>query len=404
MNQSTTRKPITAAPTRAARSPSALPNDPGLDRLLADLRLGSTAKTIAVALVRNWAWYKPSCFPADRSIAEKVNKSPGHVQRCLRQLEAAGWIRREATSEIRSGRRIWLLWRLADDSQGAQPPAAKARGRASAPARSEQVVVEQEGPEREDDQPPCQRQRPEESSPAPSASDRSLAQALRRLIGQVTSGPCQEDWAPETPGDQPPSVPPAGTETVPRPAEGGRAAESTVGPPAVESGADRRVPEPTVAASDRPASAQPAFGAALANLDGLTAAEQQRLWELPEARRQQVLRWLELGDRICLGEARALLAPPCAPEPPPWSLGTLELLEGLPGRPDRVAHAAGRLAAELGDQRSYRYYLKLAESVCRRQHPASALVSAWREGVNPQSQRPGAVFATAWSREVRVPT
>src|SRR4051794_26426392 len=77
--------------------------DPGLDRLLADPGLGSTAKTVAVALARHWAWSKDHCWPSDRTIASRVGRSVGHVQRCLRQLEAAGWVERERTDDVPNG-------------------------------------------------------------------------------------------------------------------------------------------------------------------------------------------------------------------------------------------------------------------------------------------------------------
>jgi hypothetical protein len=134
----------------------------------------------------------------------------------------------------------------------------------------------------------------------------------------------------------------------------------------------------------------------------LTVPEQARLSELPEAAREQVLRWLATRDRICTEEARRLLAPPLPPEPPPWSLPTAELLSGLPGRPDRVAAAAGRLASELRDPHSFNYYRSVAESVCSRRRPVEALVSAWRQAIGPKATRPGAVFATAWKRETGV--
>ena len=134
----------------------------------------------------------------------------------------------------------------------------------------------------------------------------------------------------------------------------------------------------------------------------LTGPEQARLRELPEPAREQVLRWLVTGDRICVGEARRLLGPPRPPEPPPWSLPTAELLSGLPGRPDRVAAAAGRLAAELRDPRSFNFYRSVAESVCAGRQPAEVLVSAWRQATGPKASRPGAVFATAWKRETGV--
>jgi hypothetical protein len=116
-----------------------------------------------------------------------------------------------------------------------------------------------------------------------------------------------------------------------------------------------------------------------------------------------VLTWLKLDDRICLGEARRLLSPPRPPDPPPWSLPTAELLAGLPGRPDRLAAAAGRLCAELKDPASYNYYQSVASAVCAGRQPAGALVSAWRQGTGPQAERPGAVFAVAWRRETSSP-
>jgi hypothetical protein len=110
-----------------------------------------------------------------------------------------------------------------------------------------------------------------------------------------------------------------------------------------------------------------------------------------------------MGDPILLAEARKLLRPPTRPEPPPQFLTTHDLISELPGRPDRIAHAAGRLTEDLKDPRSYRYYQSLAEAVACREHPAEALLRAWNQGKNPKAERPGAVFATAWKREVRSP-
>jgi hypothetical protein len=131
----------------------------------------------------------------------------------------------------------------------------------------------------------------------------------------------------------------------------------------------------------------------------LTAPEQARLRELPEPAREQVLRWLATGDRICVGEARKLLAPPPPPEPPPCTLPTAELLWGLPGRPHLVAAVAGRLAMELGDARSFNFYRSVAEAVCSGRQPAEVLLSAWRQAIGPKAALPGAVFTTAWKRE-----
>src|SRR5207248_1528149 len=114
MSPAITGCPCPAATPRAGTGAFALPNDPGLDDILADTGLSSTAKAIVVAIVRNWAWVKDHCWPSDETLARKVGKSVGHVQRCLRELERAGWIAREKTDAVPNGRRIWLTWRCAD--------------------------------------------------------------------------------------------------------------------------------------------------------------------------------------------------------------------------------------------------------------------------------------------------
>src|SRR5262249_31692880 len=143
-------------------------------------------------------------YPSDNTIAGKVGKSPGHVQRCLRQLEAAGYIRREHTAEVRSGRRIWLLWRCPDD-QGARPSPAPARDRGPAQARSEQVVVEQEEVEQEVRQ-AHQRQRPE---PPVAALVHPMAAVLGHVMdttkGSTVAAPNTDPTPPDVP---PPALPP----------------------------------------------------------------------------------------------------------------------------------------------------------------------------------------------------
>ena len=95
MTCATTRSTTPAAAPRTARRAAALPNDPGLDDILADPNLSSTAKAIITVMIRNWAWVKDHCWPSDATLAARVGKSVGHVQRCLRELELAGRIRRE---------------------------------------------------------------------------------------------------------------------------------------------------------------------------------------------------------------------------------------------------------------------------------------------------------------------
>ena len=82
--------------------------DPGIDDIIADPNLTASAKLVIIALVRRWAWFKDHCFPSDQTIAAAIGMSPGHVQRCLAELEQAGYVRRERTPRRRI---IWLLWR-----------------------------------------------------------------------------------------------------------------------------------------------------------------------------------------------------------------------------------------------------------------------------------------------------
>src|SRR4051812_31272794 len=148
MNSSTTRNTSPAA-SRTGRSAAALPNDPGLDEILADPTLSSTAKAIVTVMVKNWAWDKDHCWPRDRTLAAKGGKSVGQVQRCLQELEQAGRIRREKTGAVPNGRRIWLLWRCPGGREGAQREMAPARSAPAAPARSKQVVIVNGGIEQE---------------------------------------------------------------------------------------------------------------------------------------------------------------------------------------------------------------------------------------------------------------
>jgi hypothetical protein len=390
MNTTTNRQPAPAAPGRFGRSSVALPHDPGLDELLADPDLGSTAKAIAVALVKNWAWVKDHCWPSDKTIAAKVGKSPGHVQRCLKQLEAAGWVEREKTAAVPTGRRIWLCWRRPGDGRGARRSPAPARGRGSAPARDKHVVIEQ-GEVEPDVRPAPERQRP--GSPPPPVNP--MAAILNRVMQAALAGPETAPPAVDSPTSAPPpATTPGDQEASCPPREADRAGTAEAPVPA---------PRATPASSSPPSAAPPRQPPAGSLLAGLTREEQARFWELPEAVQKRVVTWLGLGDRICLAEAKRLLAPLPPPEPPPSSLPTAELLASLPGRPDRVAAAAGRLAAELGDPGSYVFYRSAAAAVSARRRPASALVSAWRQGVSPKAARPGAVFTTAWRREARAP-
>jgi hypothetical protein len=166
MTATTTGHTSPATTPRTARCVAALPNDPGLDDILADPNLSSTAKALIAVMVRNWAWVKDHCWPSDATLAARVGMSVGHVQRCLRELERAGRIRRERTAAVPNGRRIWLLWRCPGDRAGARRDPAPARTPSTAPARSERVVIVNEGTEPEIR--PASRRRPEDD-PVPTA-------------------------------------------------------------------------------------------------------------------------------------------------------------------------------------------------------------------------------------------
>jgi len=74
MSPSTTRATTPAATPRTGRGGAALPNDPGLDAILADPDLTSTAKALITVMIRNWAWYKDHCWPSDATLAKKAQK------------------------------------------------------------------------------------------------------------------------------------------------------------------------------------------------------------------------------------------------------------------------------------------------------------------------------------------
>jgi DNA-binding Lrp family transcriptional regulator len=136
-------------PTSVVRPFAALPHD-----LVADPKLTPTDKTVAAALLF-WARGKASCWPSDSTIGARVGRSVGTVQRSLRRLEVAGWIRRERTDRNRTGRLIVLSWRAA--------PSAPALDPLRSPARDEERRSRKETKESGPDSVP--RERPEEPSP-----------------------------------------------------------------------------------------------------------------------------------------------------------------------------------------------------------------------------------------------
>jgi hypothetical protein len=184
---------------RTGRVVAALPDDPGLDEILADSALSSTAKAIVTVMIKNWAWRKDHCWPSTKTLATKVGKSAGHVQRCLQELEQAGRIAREKTDEVPNGRRIWLLWRRPGGRAGAQGVSAPAREAPSAPARNEQIVVVNEGRELVN-QPAPSRRRPEATPPATADPDATAAPTPSLPVVEPPSVPAPSPAAQEPQG------------------------------------------------------------------------------------------------------------------------------------------------------------------------------------------------------------
>jgi hypothetical protein len=129
VNASTTRGTLPAAATRAGRGSAApagrpfaaLPHD-----IAADPRLSPTDVRVLLALLF-WARAAAICWPSDPSIAARIGRSVGTVQRSLRKLAALGLIERRPTRENPTGRLILLRWRATPEAPAPQPPASAAR-------------------------------------------------------------------------------------------------------------------------------------------------------------------------------------------------------------------------------------------------------------------------------------
>jgi hypothetical protein len=342
---------LSSAPTR----------DAGLDQLLADPALCSTAKAVAVALIRHWAWRgKDHCWPSDATIAAKVGRSPGHVQRCLRRLERAGWIERERTDEVPNGRRIWLRWRK--PGAGAQPDSALARIENPAPARDEQVVIVNERTESEEE-PSLERSRPEPEAPFSTAQD--------AIKAPVRAGSIP---APALPLPSPvQGVPGPGVEPLTA------GVEEPVGPgPRSPQPADNspHLPCP-VATPPRPGRRSGLSVAALAAAVASTA------------------------DPILARELARLTAPADPADPDPRVLSTPDLLTRLPGRHDLVMAAARRMCVETGDEKpaTQRTFESMARAIACRVVPTEILARCLKQALGPMARERGKVLVAAWKRE-----
>src|SRR5512135_2514457 len=366
-----------------------LPPDPGLEALLADKRLSAAAKLVATVLVKHWAWYKSSCYPSNRSIAARCGYSPGHVARCLHELEHGGWIRRE--QQATGSRLIVLCWR-GTPCEVAGGGSATVQGDPPAKARTKQGVSVNKRIEQEESECP-ERSRPEERQPiaippAPPAPPPATAEPIstvpggEKILPPLTAllFPAQ---APEVgPREARPAIPVIPAGPTPKaevdPVPGGVAAPAEVnqrpGPvgdprtrlarsqselhPEMDSPAPVTAPDAPRGLANPPLLEPPKAApvpAPLPTTTGpalpLTPEQKARLDALPEDTANLVLTWLLTGDRILVAEARKKLAPP--PQRPAAPRTLPEVLGRIREDPSFPALAADWLASALQDRKSY---------------------------------------------------
>ena len=96
--------------------------------IAADPRLSPTDVRVLLALLY-WARASDSCWASDPSIAERIGRCVGTVQRSLRKLCGLGLVERRKADDNPTGRRIVLLWRRRSTppSPALDPPASSAR-------------------------------------------------------------------------------------------------------------------------------------------------------------------------------------------------------------------------------------------------------------------------------------
>jgi hypothetical protein len=337
--------------------------DPGLDALLADPALSCTAKLVAAALARHWAWgLKSLCWPADRSIAARIGRSVGQVQRGLRELESVGLLRREKTAETPTGRRLVLLWRVAGVSVGAQPDCSSARSGPCASARSKDRNREA-GTE------------PENSDPPPRPRPEPIAEPT--TVEPVESVMAAPSVAPSpAPVESPPTV-----EALPL------IDLATIGRPAAPA------PLPLLNARPQILGPDPAPAPAPARRRGLSLS-----------RSELAALVAQTGDPILAAELTRATAPPPPAEPAPQTLATAALLAKLPGRHDLTSVATERLCQDLGDFKpaTWAFCRKAVEGVVTRAVLPSVLLDCHRQATGGKARDRGRVFVVAWKREGRL--
>jgi hypothetical protein len=157
------------------------------------------------------------------------------------------------------------------------------------------------------------------------------------------------------------------------------------------------VPTPTATAEPSAPSSDPVAKAFLDSLDGGQRAGFEACG--PGKRAQILERAAALGEAgfRMLASELARARPPA--EAPPVPVTTAELLLALPGGdPALVAMAAQALAVDFGDAKSWRAFEGDCRVVARGEYPAEQLVDAYKQGMNPDSANPGAVYNTAIKR------
>jgi hypothetical protein len=383
VNSPTTRHASPAANPRTGRRLAALPNDPGLEALLADKRLSAAAKLVATVLVKHWAWYKPSCYPCNRSIAARCGYSPGHVARCLHELERGGWIRRE--QQATGTRLIVLCWR-GTPCKDAGDGSATVQGDPPAKARTKPVVSVNERIE------PIGSECPERSRPEASPTTFSAPGGLMEVIPAPLAALPPPSPAPPAPERMArtalapsPLAPLAPVQALPPLAE--------VGPREARPAILRTPAGPSPHRSPPPLSSPREAGPTLP----LTPGQKARLDALPKATANLVLTWLLTGDRILVAEAKKKLVPP---RPRPEAPRTLpEVLARIREDPSFPALAADWLASALGDRKSYSGFKARCEEAWRGELNPARLLTAYNQAMGPQARNRGAIFMYAVHRE-----
>lgn len=205
MNASTDPRQSSAAARseadRGVREPfAALPHSIG-----GRADVSPTEKAVLLALLF-WARAKAVCWPSDRSIGDRIGRSPGTVQRALRRLEGLGLVERRKVETNATGRELVLRWRLTPEAPAREPRQSAARDESAAHEKQEKsktprigreaTAAESEG-ETPDD--PVELRRLAECADMPEPIRRMAVAALARLgklsPDEVGSGPNRDHAA-----------------------------------------------------------------------------------------------------------------------------------------------------------------------------------------------------------------